>query len=318
MNVIIWMLLAMGLTAIMVPSSLPFLRKLKFGQFVRDDGPQSHLAKTGTPTMGGLIFLPVIALLTIIAGLEAPQLFVPLAVGLGFGVIGFIDDYIKVIKKRSLGFRAYQKMAAQLLITVCLIAYYMTTTEQASEILVPFTGGYFLDIGWLLIPFLLFFILGTVNGVNLTDGIDGLSTSVTISVMGFFLVVDQTIGFGLSPLFAIIIGALFGFLIYNSHPAALFMGDTGSLALGGFVASVAVLMQMPLFIVLVGFIYLAEVISVILQVGYYKRTKKRLFKMAPIHHHFELLGWKETKVVYIFTILTVALCLIAYLGLGMS
>lgn len=318
MNVIIWMLLAMGLTAIVVPSSLPFLRKLKFGQFVRDDGPQSHLAKTGTPTMGGLIFLPVIALLTIIAGLEAPQLFVPLAVGLGFGVIGFIDDYIKVIKKRSLGFRAYQKMAAQLLITVGLIAYYMTTTEQASEILVPFTGGYFLDIGWLLIPFLLFFILGTVNGVNLADGIDGLSTSVTISVMGFFLVVDQTIGFGLSPLFAIIIGALFGFLIYNSHPAALFMGDTGSLALGGFVASVAVLMQMPLFIVLVGFIYLAEVISVILQVGYYKRTKKRLFKMAPIHHHFELLGWKETKVVYIFTILTVALCLIAYLGLGMS
>lgn len=162
---------------------------------------------------------------------------------------------------------------------------------------------------------MLFFIIGTVNAVNLTDGVDGLSTSVTIAVLAFFLVMDGRMSTGLTPLLAIAIGALFGFLVHNSHPAALFMGDTGSLALGGLVAATAVHMQLPLIILIVGVIYLAEVLSVMIQVGWYKRTGKRVFKMAPIHHHFELLGWKETKVVYVFTIITVFLCAVAYIGL---
>lgn len=307
-------LLAGLLTTAFIPIALPWLRKLKFGQFVRDDGPQSHLIKSGTPTMGGILFMAVIVVVSLIF-LRNPGAWAVLLVSVGFGVVGFIDDYIKVVKKRSMGFRAWQKMTAQLLITGAYLLYLMSTRVDYGDIIVPFTNGYMLNLGWLFVPFMLFFIIGTVNAVNLTDGVDGLSTSVTITVLAFFLFVDMMYGFGLSPLIAISLGALFGFLIYNAHPAALFMGDTGSLALGGLVAAIAVHTKLPLIILLVGFIYLAEVISVIIQVGWFKKTGKRVFKMAPIHHHFEELGWKETKIVYVFTIVTVFLCGVALLGL---
>lgn len=316
MNPIVLFLIGGLVTAGLIPVSLPFLRRLKFGQFVRDDGPQSHLVKSGTPTMGGLIFLPVIAIVTLIFA-RTPETIAIVVVMLGFGVVGFIDDYIKVAKTRSLGFKAWQKLLAQLLITAGYIAFTMSNQVDATQIIVPFTKGYMLELGWLYVPFMLFFILGTVNAVNLTDGVDGLSTSVTIAVLGFFFVMNLAYGLDLSGFLMIVIGVLLGFLIHNSHPAALFMGDTGSLALGGVVAAVSVSMKLPLIIVIVGLVYLSEVLSVMIQVAYFKKTGKRFFKMAPIHHHFELLGWKETKVVYVFTIVTVFLCALAYLSLTM-
>jgi phospho-N-acetylmuramoyl-pentapeptide-transferase len=303
------------LTAALVPVCLPYLRILKFGQFVRDDGPKSHLKKSGTPTMGGLIFMTVILLIGGIMAIRIPTIFPVLMVSTGFAVIGFVDDYIKVIKKRSLGLKAYQKLLAQLLITAGFLVYLYNNVAEVTTLIVPFSRGGVIDLGWFYVPFILIFILGTVNGVNLTDGIDGLATSVTIAVLTFFLVIDLMVGINLAPLLGVAIGALLGFLIYNSYPAALFMGDTGSLALGGLVAATAVYMKLPIIILFVGIIYLIEVISVILQVTYYKKTQKRLFKMAPIHHHFELLGWKETKIVYVFTISTIIMCLISYIGI---
>lgn len=316
MNQVALFLITALLTTAMIPLSLPLLRRLKFGQFVRDDGPQSHLAKSGTPTMGGLIFVPIMALGVLVFAYSPDTLAIVL-VTLGFGAVGFVDDYIKVARSRSMGFKAWQKLLAQLVITLAYMAYILTRQTNPAEILVPFTQGYMLDLGWLYVPFMLFFVLGTVNAVNLTDGVDGLSSSVTIAVLGFFFVMDGLLATQISGLLAIAIGALFGFLLYNSHPSALFMGDTGSLALGGLVAAVAVHMKLPLLVPIVGFIYMAEVLSVMIQVSVFKKTGKRVFKMAPIHHHFELLGWKETKVVYVFTIVTVFLCALAYLSLTM-
>lgn len=310
----IYLLVASVCTVILVPLVLPILKKFKFGQFVREDGPKTHLKKSGTPTMGGLIFLLVILILTFpIAWGNAPVMAI-LLVTLGFGMIGFIDDYIKIGMKRSLGFRAYQKMLAQIVVAIGFCLYIYNSSGHSTSIILPFVSGGEINLGWLYLPFIVFVLLGTVNGVNLTDGIDGLSTSITIAVLTFFLVVDSMMKMNIGILLAISIGALLGFLIYNSYPASIFMGDTGSLALGGLVASVAIYMHLSLIIILVGLIYLIEVLSVILQVSYFKKTGKRLFKMAPIHHHFELLGWRETKIVYVFTIVTILLCVVGYIG----
>lgn len=318
METLLYMGCAMIAVAILTPFSLSFLRKLKFGQFVRDDGPESHLAKQGTPTMGGLVFILVIVVLGVIASMSQPDILPIVLVSVGFGIVGFIDDYIKVVMKRSLGFKAYQKLLAQIVITIGYCFYMINTMPEATAIVVPFFEGITLELGWLYIPFVIVFMLGTVNGANLTDGVDGLATSVTIAVLVFFFVVGLAMGSGINLIVAIAIGALFGFLLYNSHPAALFMGDTGSLFLGGLVASISIYYRLPLIILLVGVIYLAEVISVMLQVGYFKMTNgKRIFKMAPLHHHFELSGWKETKVVYVFAIITVFLCIVAYAGVMM-
>lgn len=318
MELLLYTLGALVVSAILTPLSLKFLRRLKFGQFVRDDGPESHLAKAGTPTMGGLVFMLIIVVLGLIASTVQPDILPILLVSIGFGIVGFIDDYIKVVKKRSLGFKAWQKLTAQIVITGLYCYHMMTATAEGTSIIIPFFKDVTWEMGWLYVPFILIFMLGTVNGVNLTDGVDGLATSVTIAVLVFFVIVNMMVGAGISLLLGISIGALFGFLIYNSHPAALFMGDTGSLALGGLVAASAVYFRLPLIILLIGFIYLAEVISVMLQVGYFKYSGgKRIFKMAPLHHHFELSGWKETKVVYVFTIVTVFLCMVALLGLYM-
>lgn len=234
----------------------------------------------------------------------------------GFGVVGFLDDYIKIVMKRSEGLNPIQKLIGQFVITGIFAYYIVTSPDIGTGMLIPFTGKYLQLPVWLFVPALFFIILGTDNGVNFTDGLDGLCTSVTILVATFFTIVAIGENSGISPITGAVVGSLLGFLLFNVYPARVFMGDTGSLALGGFVASSAFMMQMPIFIAIVGLIYLVEVLSVIIQVTYFKKTGgKRFFKMAPIHHHFELCGWSETRVVGVFSIITAILCLIAYLGL---
>ena len=314
-HIVIPVLISFAISLILGPVVIPFLRKLKMGQTERVEGVQSHLKKAGTPTMGGVIILASVAVTSLIYVKDYPQIIPVLFLTVGFGLIGFLDDYLKVVMKRSDGLYPMQKMALQIVVTA-IFAYYLVKVAGISlKMLVPFSGGRYLDLGWLAIPVLFFAVIGTVNGTNFTDGLDGLASSVTVLVATFFTVVAVGTKSGLEPITCAVVGALMGFLLFNVYPASVFMGDTGSLALGGFVAGTAYMMRMPLFILIVGFIYLAEVISVILQVTYFKKTGgKRLFKMAPIHHHFELCGWSETRVVAVFSIITAILCLIALMG----
>ena len=314
-KIIIPVLIAFVLSVIVGPVIIPILRKLKMGQTEREEGVQSHLKKAGTPTMGGVIILGSIVLTSVIYIKDYPKIIPILFVTLGFGLIGFLDDYLKVVMKRSDGLFPKQKMALQILVTA-VFAFYLVKTETPMGWLIPFTGGEYLDWGWLSIPFLFIVVIGTVNGVNFTDGLDGLASSVTVLVATFFTVVAIGTKSGIEPITCAVVGALLGFLLFNVYPASVFMGDTGSLALGGFVASTAYMLQMPFFIAIVGLIYLVEVLSVIIQVTYFKKTGgKRIFKMAPIHHHFELCGWSETKVVAVFSIITAILCLIALMAM---
>lgn len=315
-KVIVPVLIAFGISVILCPIFIPFLKKLKFGQFIREEGPQSHQKKSGTPTMGGLIILFSIVITSLFYIKDNKEIIPILFVTLGFGLIGFLDDYIKVVLKRNLGLRAWQKMLGQILVTAIFAYYIINLTEIGTAMLIPFSGGRYLEVSNLFIPLLFIAFLGTVNGVNFTDGLDGLASSVTVLVATFFSVVAIGNGSGISPITCAVAGSLLGFLVYNVYPARVFMGDTGSLALGGFVAATAYMLRMPLFIIIVGFIYLIEVLSVILQVGYFKATKgKRIFRMAPIHHHFELGGWSETRIVAIFSIVTAVLCMIGLIGL---
>ncbi len=317
---ILAIIIAFAISAILCPVVIPFLHKLKFGQQVRSDGPQAHLKKQGTPTMGGLVILSSIIITSLFYIRDYPKIIPILFVTVGFGIIGFLDDYIKIVMKRSEGLNPKQKLAGQIVITGIFVYYLMNSGEAGTLELIPFTGGfergYYINLGILFIPFVFCVVLGTDNGVNFTDGLDGLCTSVTILVATFLTIVALGENSGISPITGAVVGSLLGFLLFNVYPARVFMGDTGSLALGGFVASSALMMQMPFFIPVVGLIYLVEVLSVILQVSYFKATKgKRIFKMAPIHHHFELCGWSETRVVAVFSITTAILCLVAYLGL---
>lgn len=309
-------LIAFALSVILGPVVIPILRKLKMGQTERAEGVQSHLKKAGTPTMGGVIILASIALTSVFFMKDYPKIIPIMFVTLGFGLIGFFDDYLKVVMKRSDGLYPKQKMALQILVTAVFAFYIVKFTEVPLTMLIPFTDGKYLDIGFLAVPMMFFVIIGTVNGVNFTDGLDGLASSVTVLVATFFTVVAIGTKSGIEPITCAVVGALLGFLLFNVYPASVFMGDTGSLALGGFVASTAYMLQMPLFIVIVGLIYLVEVLSVMIQVTYFKKTGgKRIFKMAPIHHHFELCGWSETRVVAVFSIVTAILCLIALMAL---
>ncbi len=308
--------IAFALSAILGPIIIPLLRKLKVDQTEREEGPQSHLKKTGTPTMGGIIILISIIVTSIIYVPRYPKILPVLLVTVGFGLIGLFDDYLKVVKKRSDGLYPGQKMALQFVVTAIFAVYMWQFSGVSMSLLIPFSGGYYWDIGWLAIPLLFVAMIGTVNGVNFTDGLDGLVSSVTIVVAGFFTFAAVGLNSGLEPITCAVIGALMGFLLYNVYPASVFMGDTGSLALGGFVAATAYLMQMPIFIIIVGLIYLAEVISVVLQVGYFRISGgKRLFRMAPLHHHFELGGWSETRVVAVFTIITALLCMVGLIAM---
>ncbi|MEI3168537.1 MULTISPECIES: phospho-N-acetylmuramoyl-pentapeptide-transferase [Clostridia] len=317
---ILAIIIAFAVSAILCPIVIPFLHKLKFGQQVREDGPQAHLKKQGTPTMGGLVFLTAVVITSLLYIRDYPRIIPVLFMTVGFGVIGFLDDYIKIVMKRSEGLNPVQKLIGQFIITGIFVYYLVCSGEVGTSMLVPFTGGFehglYLNLGFLFIPFVFFVVLGTDNGVNFTDGLDGLCTSVTILVATFLTIISIGENSGISPITGAVVGSLLGFLLFNVYPAKVFMGDTGSLALGGFVSASAFMMQIPLFIPIIGLIYLVEVLSVIMQVSYFKATHgKRIFRMAPIHHHFELGGWSETRVVAVFSIVTALLCLVAYLGL---
>ncbi|MCM1268242.1 MAG: phospho-N-acetylmuramoyl-pentapeptide-transferase [Bacteroidales bacterium] len=313
--ILISVMVSFAISVLLGPVVIPFLRRLKVGQTERTEGPESHLKKNGTPTMGGILILVSVVAASLLFVRDYPGIIPVLFLTLGFGLVGFLDDYIKVVLKRSMGLRAWQKFGLQLVVTGVFVFYLMHYTDVAFAMKVPFLEGTYLDFGWWNIPILFFIVIGTVNGTNFTDGLDGLASSVTVLVATFFTVVAIGTNSGIEPITCAVVGALLGFLLFNVHPASVFMGDTGSLALGGFVAAAAYMMQMPIFIAIVGFIYLAEVLSVILQVSYFKLTGgKRIFKMAPIHHHFELCGWSETRVVAVFSIVTALLCLVALMG----
>lgn len=314
-HIVIPVLISFAVSVILGPVVIPFLRKLKMKQTERTDGVQSHLKKAGTPTMGGVMILASIIITSLFYVKDYPRIIPVLFLTVAFGLIGFLDDYLKVVMKRSDGLFPMQKMALQIVVTAIFAYYIVEVADIPLTLLVPFSGGYYWDIGWLAVPVLFVAVIGTVNGTNFTDGLDGLASSVTVLVATFFTVVAVGTKSGVEPITCAVVGALLGFLLFNVYPASVFMGDTGSLALGGFVAGTAYMLQMPLFIIIVGFIYLLEVASVILQVAYFKKTGgKRLFKMAPIHHHFELCGWSETRVVAVFSIVTAILCLIALMG----
>lgn len=314
---IVWsLLIAFAISVILSPFVIPFLRKLKVGNTERTDGVESHLKKNGTPTMGGLIILISVLITSLLFIGRYPRIIPILFLTLGFGIIGFLDDYLKVVLRRSDGLLPKQKFILQIVITTIFVIYILVVDPDCLLIMLPFTGGMYFDCVWVTVPLVYLVVLGTVNGVNFTDGLDGLATGVTTMVAVFFTIVSMGTQAGIEPITAAITGALLGFLLFNSHPAQVFMGDTGSLALGGFVAGCAYVLQIPILIPVFGFIYMIEVISVIIQVTYFKKTGgKRFFKMAPIHHHFELCGWSETQIVAAFTIVTALLCLICLCGL---
>lgn len=308
-------ILAFGISVLMGPIMIPFLKRLKVGQTVREDGPQTHLKKNGTPTMGGILILIAIVATTLIYAGDYPQVIPILFLTLGFGLVGFLDDYLKVVLHRSMGLSSAQKMAFQLGVTGIYAAYMKMQGGMALAMKIPFSDK-LLDFGCLDVPVLFFIVIATVNGTNFTDGLDGLAASVTVIAATFFSVVAMGTGSGIVPVTCAVVGALLGFLLFNVYPASVFMGDTGSLALGGFVAASAYALKLPLFIPIVGCIYLVEVLSVILQVGWFKLSGgRRILRMAPLHHHFELSGWSEAKVVAVFSILTAVFCLIAYKAL---
>lgn len=302
---IIAMFLASLLSLIIGPRIIPILKKLKIGQSIREDGPQSHLYKTGTPTMGGIIFIFSSLIIFVLMGNKSLNAIVILLSMLGFGAIGYLDDYIKVVKKRNLGLRAYQKIIAQIIVAIIVIIYFQNSIETSGIAYIPFIGERNLNIGIWMLPFLLIVVLGTVNSVNLTDGLDGLATGISIIVFIAFSFISYKIGqLDISLVSIIIAGSLIGFLTFNYNPAKVFMGDTGSLALGGALSAVAILTRTYLFIPIIGGVFFAETLSVIIQVLYFKATGKRFFKMAPLHHHFEQIGWEEINIVWSFWAIT--------------
>lgn len=309
-QIILPVFIAFFVVLIMGPFLIPVLRRLKIGNTEREE-LKSHQKKMGTPSMGGLMILVALGVVTAIYGHAFPKIIPVFLVSAGFGIIGFLDDYLKAVRHDKDGLKARQKFGLQIIVTAAFLVY-LLVSHTSLQMRIPFTAGNMLELSWLAFPVLFLAILGTVNGVNFTDGLDGLASTVTLPVAAFFLFCSVKFQAGLTPMCAAVIGALLGFLMFNVYPAKVFMGDTGSLALGGFVAASAYMMQMPIYILIVGLIYWVEIISVMLQVGYFKKTGgKRLFRMAPIHHHFELGGWSEVKVVAVFATITFLLCLLA-------
>ena len=297
---------------------LPVLRALKAGQSIREIGPTWHNSKAGTPMMGGLMFIAsaIVCLLICLPFMQEKTVFYVLVLGLCFGLVGFLDDFFKLKFKRNLGLTALQKAMLQMAVSALYLYLLYLEGSMTSDLYIPFVNKAIHVHPMAYIFFAMFVIVGCVNAVNLTDGIDGLCGSVTIPVMVFFTVAAVSMKkWDLALLPAAMVGGLIAYLFYNWHPAKVFMGDTGSLFLGGIVCGMAFALDMPLVLVLVGFVYIVETLSVILQVGYFKLTHgKRIFKMAPIHHHFEMCGWKEVKIVLIFTAVTAALCVVAWFG----
>ena len=313
---------AFALTAVLGTPVIRFLKKLKFGQKILEDGPTWHMNKQYTPTMGGIMFIAglVGALCACLPAIWAAADLRPVlifALSLIFGLIGMVDDYTKIKKKQNQGLTPLQKLllhisAAALLVTVLPSMGYIT-----GHVYIPFVNVLWQVPWFLYLPCAIFVIVGAVNAVNLTDGIDGLAASVTAVVALFFSGVFLALGDGSAVFSAGLLGALLGFLIYNKNPARVFMGDTGSLFLGGAVCGMAFACDLPLILVPVGIIYIAETLSDIIQVTYFKMTHgKRIFKMAPLHHHFEMCGWSEKKIVFVFTAITLVMCIVSYLGIG--
>lgn len=321
-------LVAFAVTAVLGPIFIPWLHKLKFGQEIREEGPKWHQKKSGTPTMGGIMFIVGIGIAVIAAVLISRADFrdemikcclLPYLIALGFGLIGFVDDYIKVVKKRNLGLTAAQKFLMQLGLAVVYAGVLYLMGYLQTDIYIPFIKNSVTLPIWIYIPFLLFVVAGVVNAVNLTDGLDGLASTVTAVFMLFmsFIALAVFKSEGSSELAAAIFGGMLGFLIFNKYPARVFMGDTGSLFLGAAVALTAIDLKIEIFLILMGFIYFAETLSVIIQTSYFKYTKKkygegrRVFKMTPIHHHFEMCGWNEKKIVRVFSLVTALLCAVS-------
>lgn len=321
MNFQIKILLAsFGVALVLGIIVLPILRKLKVSQQERTEGPKSHLAKKGTPTMGGIISIIAITILS--AGvmifyykngqIDVVKRLVPLLIAtIGFGLVGFVDDFKKMVLKNTEGLKPTYKMLGLLIISVCFVLYLLNVLNIGTDIYIPIIKAYVNIPVWIYIPFAIIVMLATTNAVNLTDGIDGLATSVTtiiiacLTVIGVIFNVREIIIFG-----AIVCGCNLAFLIFNLHPAKIFMGDTGSLMLGGVIAGMALVLKMPLLLLVIALIPVIETLSVMIQVTYYKKTGKRIFKMTPIHHHFELSGWSENKIVTVFSLITLILCVV--------
>lgn len=313
MNYLINIGLGLILSLIFGRILIPILKKLHAGQSIREEGPKSHMVKSGTPTIGGLIFLFSAIITTLVTGNFKVSVLMILFSTLAFGAVGFIDDYIKVVMKRNLGLRAYQKLFLQILTAVILIIYQYNSKHMGTDLYIPFLKDY-RSIGVFYIPFIIFVIVGTVNSVNLTDGLDGLSSSVTIICLLFFNVVAVKFQrYEIAAFSLALAGALIGFLFFNKYPAKVFMGDTGSLALGGAISAIALLLNVPLILPIAGGIYFIETLSVIIQVVSFKTRGKRVFLMSPLHHHFEQKGWHEKKIVAVFSLVELILCIISYL-----
>ncbi len=319
------LLLSFVITIITSLAIIPILKKLKVGQMERTEGPQSHLGKQGTPTMGGIIMILVITVLTGFLCYDyikdnqssvAKNLMPIAAVSIGFGLVGFIDDFKKLVLKNTEGLKPLYKMIGLLIFSVAFVLYITKVLNIGTETYIPFIKTYFTLPVWLYIPFAILVLLGTSNAVNLTDGIDGLATSVTaliltcLTVIGIIFNIKEIVVFG-----SITIGTCLGFLLFNLNPAKIFMGDTGSLMLGGAVAGMALYLKMPLLLLIIALVPVIETLSVMIQVRYFKKTGNRIFKMTPIHHHFELSGWNENKIVSIFSIITLMLSVVGLLAI---
>ncbi|OED32755.1 phospho-N-acetylmuramoyl-pentapeptide-transferase [Planococcus maritimus] len=295
--------IALIMTIALMPVFIPLLKRMKFGQSIREEGPESHMKKTGTPTMGGLVFLISIIVTVLLVAAFNGELTTPVVILLmvlfGYGLIGFLDDFIKVVLKRNLGLTSLQKLLAQIVIAV--LSFFLLRANGFDTALgIPFTEAS-IELGWVYVLFIVFWLVGFSNAVNLTDGLDGLvagTASIAFIAFGILAIVQEETGIALFT-FAVA-GGLIGFLVFNKYPAKVFMGDTGSLALGGALAMVSILLKQELLLLLIGLVFVIETASVILQVGSFKLRKKRIFKMSPIHHHFELSGWSEWKVVTVF------------------
>ncbi|ACV61938.1 phospho-N-acetylmuramoyl-pentapeptide-transferas e [Desulfofarcimen acetoxidans DSM 771] len=318
---IIWEALGVSLAVTLFsgPVVIPLLRRLKFGQQIRDDGPQRHLKKAGTPTMGGIMFLLGVVVAGLWLGNKSAEGMMLLGITLGFGLIGFLDDYIKVVLKRSLGLRAREKLLGQFVLAIILVWFAVFHFGRGTDLALPFSGTTF-DFGWLFyFVFAVFLIVGMVNAVNLTDGLDGLAAGTSALVAFAYVVIAMTTGKpGIALIMAAVVGGCLGFLWYNNYPARVFMGDTGSLALGGSLAAAAVLTRSELIFLIVGIIFLVEALSVIIQVISFKLTGKRVFKMSPLHHHFELSNWSEVRIVLTFWLVTVIFAVFGLAGMAVD
>ncbi len=313
-KIAIGLVLSFVISIILGPIIIPMLTKLKFGQNIRKEGPQSHLRKAGTPTIGGLIFIVSTLIVTMVMRFSlTDEAMIALYSLIAFGFIGFLDDILKILKKDNEGLKAWQKMLLLIIFSTAIAVY--GYVNLGTTIRFPFINTK-ISLGVLYIPLVIFYYAGATNAVNLTDGLDGLASTVSVLVLTFFGVIAFIMGHESLAIFSMILaGGLLGFLKFNAYPAKVFMGDTGSLAIGGAIATIALILELPLILVIVGGIYVFETLSVILQVSSYKLRGKRLFKMAPIHHHFEQIGWSETKIVTIFAIITVVLCFIGIIAL---